>query len=213
MSAVPQYSQFKNSSIPSILLVTSDGIAQSWIDYDDYAIYKANDKIIWSLGKNIYTLHGGFSSITNAQSTLEVDSIIAIRNESGKRRRMKNPTLNNIALFNRDGNQCAYCGNYYSRNKLTRDHVIPVSKGGKDIWTNVVTACFTCNQLKADSTLQQCGMELLYYPYEPSYYENLILQNRKINKAQYEYLIVGVSKHSRIHQEYEKLLNDNDQKI
>jgi hypothetical protein len=41
-------------------------------------------------------------------------------------------------------------------------------------------------------------MELLYLPYVPSHFENMILQNRNILADQMEYLIAGVPKHSRI---------------
>jgi len=41
-------------------------------------------------------------------------------------------------------------------------------------------------------------MELLYIPYVPNHFENLILQNRNILGCQMEYLLSGVPKHSRI---------------
>jgi 5-methylcytosine-specific restriction endonuclease McrA len=43
---------------------------------------------------------------------------------------------------------CAYCGCKFE--KLTRDHVIPVSRGGPDSCTNVVPACHACNSSKKD---------------------------------------------------------------
>lgn len=43
---------------------------------------------------------------------------------------------------------CAYCGKVPER--LTMDHVIPASKGGQHIASNVVPACFSCNQSKGD---------------------------------------------------------------
>jgi len=41
-------------------------------------------------------------------------------------------------------------------------------------------------------------MELLYAPYAPNHYENMILQHRTILADQMEYLLAGVPKHSRI---------------
>jgi len=55
-----------------------------------------------------------------------------------------------------------------------------------------------CNQKKGCKTLKEAHMELLYVPYEPNHFENLILQNRNILADQMEYLISGVPKHSRI---------------
>jgi 5-methylcytosine-specific restriction endonuclease McrA len=40
------------------------------------------------------------------------------------------------------------------------DHVIPQSKGGKDAWDNLVTACRPCNHAKADLTLEEYGKEI-----------------------------------------------------
>jgi 5-methylcytosine-specific restriction endonuclease McrA len=45
-------------------------------------------------------------------------------------------------------NRCAYC--LRSSVKLTRDHFIPKSKGGKNIARNIVAACEKCNKEKAD---------------------------------------------------------------
>lgn len=50
---------------------------------------------------------------------------------------------------------CAYCGQYVPREKMTRDHVVPMSKGGATILANLVCACETCNQLKADMMLEE----------------------------------------------------------
>lgn len=59
-------------------------------------------------------------------------------------------TLNNTNLFLRDNYTCVYCHEEFTHGYLTRDHVYPKSKGGKDIWPNVVTACQRCNHMKAD---------------------------------------------------------------
>ena len=41
-------------------------------------------------------------------------------------------------------------------------------------------------------------MKLLYVPYEPNHYENMILSNRNILTDQMEYLMSGVPKNSRV---------------
>jgi 5-methylcytosine-specific restriction endonuclease McrA len=77
----------------------------------------------------------------------------------------KGVLLNRANLFRRDRGQCQYCG---STKQLTIDHVIPRSKGGKTIWTNLVTACNRCNVFKGDKTLEQVGMLLRTEPFVPS---------------------------------------------
>jgi hypothetical protein len=65
------------------------------------------------------------------------------------------PTRENI--YKRDNYECVYCG---SNKNLTLDHVIPQSKGGKDGWDNLVTACRLCNSEKADLTLEEYGKQI-----------------------------------------------------
>src|SRR5512143_1440387 len=52
--------------------------------------------------------------------------------------------VTNTFLFARDGYRCQYCGKHRTllrgREFLTRDHIVPVSKGGDNTWENVVTA-------------------------------------------------------------------------
>ena len=68
-------------------------------------------------------------------------------------------------LFLRDRYTCQYCGRLRKdldeKEYLTRDHIIPVARGGKDSWTNVVTACKKCNNIKADYLLSE--LEDIYY--------------------------------------------------
>ena len=107
--------------------------------------------------------------------------------------------LTNKALFRRDRNVCAYCGDQFTIAKLTRDHIHPTSKGGKDVWKNVVTSCGSCNKRKSDHLIEQVNMELIYVPYEPNRAEYLILQNRKILGDQMDFLMKQVPAHSRLH--------------
>jgi hypothetical protein len=55
-----------------------------------------------------------------------------------------------FVILNRDGFCCFYCGASAPNDgaKLHVDHVIPRSRGGKDIASNLVTSCSTCNQQK-----------------------------------------------------------------
>jgi 5-methylcytosine-specific restriction endonuclease McrA len=99
------------------------------------------------------------------------------------------PALNNNALFARDRFLCMYCGQGFHKPQLTRDHVMPVSKGGRDVWENVVSACLPCNVRKGGRTPQQAHMPLLAVPYRPSWVEHLILTNRNILSDQMDFLV------------------------
>jgi endogenous inhibitor of DNA gyrase (YacG/DUF329 family) len=71
-------------------------------------------------------------------------------------------------LYERDGGICHICGKktdwddyrlnangafIAGRHYPTRDHVVPVSKGGPHTWDNVKLACFSCNSRKGDSII------------------------------------------------------------
>lgn len=72
-------------------------------------------------------------------------------------------------VFLRDDFQCQYCGENFPEKKLTIDHIVPVSKGGRHEWQNVVAACSKCNNKKADKTLDQCKLKLLKNPARPQW--------------------------------------------
>ena len=94
---------------------------------------------------------------------VEVNSIIATighTHNPGNLRHDYIPPLNNQTLFKRDAHLCLYCGMRFPSNQLSRDHIRPLSQGGRDTWTNVVTACRRCNNLKASKTPEQAGLQL-----------------------------------------------------
>jgi hypothetical protein len=80
-----------------------------------------------------------------------------------------------------------------------RDHVLPISKGGRDTWQNVVTACWHCNVRKGNRTPAQASMPLLAVPYRPSWVEHLILSNRNILADQMEFLVNHLPRDRRPH--------------
>jgi hypothetical protein len=69
--------------------------------------------------------------------------------------------------YQRDGNRCQYCGEKYEISQLNLDHVIPVSRGGKTCWDNVVCSCIKCNTKKGNRTLEEAGMKLIRQPKKP----------------------------------------------
>lgn len=67
----------------------------------------------------------------------------------------------------RDQNQCQYCANNFSAEKLTLDHVTPKSRGGQNTWENLVAACKKCNQRKGNRTPSEARMFPLRKPLKP----------------------------------------------
>lgn len=169
-----------------------------WVLIEEAITYHARRMVAWSLGDVVCTYHGGISQLTGRQSQISTTSIIAIRGFGFARDHME-PHLCNSALFSRDRHLCAYCGGQYHERDLSRDHIVPLFRGGRDRWMNVVTACRVCNMRKGGRCPEESKMTLLYAPYVPNRYEHMILQNRKILHDQMEYLLAKVPPHSRLH--------------
>ena len=72
-------------------------------------------------------------------------------------------------IFYRDNYTCQYCHNAYPPHKLTYDHIVPRSQGGKTTWTNIVTACIRCNLRKGSKPLHDVNFRLLKNPEEPKW--------------------------------------------
>ena len=186
---------------PLILTLDTHGVPHRWITWQHACYYYAKNQVAWTLGEHAFTVHGGLNRMTGVRSEITASSIIAVK---GKAMAMKSfnqvPPLNNRELFHRDRQICAYCGTMLAISKLTRDHVKPFSRGGRDTWMNVVTACRACNEKKSDRTPELSGMELLYLPYVPNRAEYLILTNRRILVDQMDFLSQHVPAQSRLHQ-------------
>ena len=182
----------------TVLALDISGIPRQWITRDKAITYHATDSVAWSLGDVLATYHGGMNR-NGAKSVIETPSIIAIKGHGFNPSKHAMVALSNKTLFGRDRNTCAYCGRHFANfANLSRDHIMPKSRGGQNTWMNVVTACRPCNSDKSDQTLKESKMALLYVPYAPNHFENLLLQNRNILADQMEYLMTGVPKHSRL---------------
>ena len=185
---------------PLILRLDIAGRPQRWIPWQDAVILDAREMIAWTAGERTFTFHGGFNRLRGCRSRITVNSIIAVRGYSrnaGDERLV--PPLSNRELFLRDGHLCMYCGRELPGYLLTRDHLIPLSRGGADCWSNVVTACRGCNHAKGSRTPDEAGMALLAVPYVPNRAEYLVLSNRRILADQMEFLKKRFRRSSRLH--------------
>jgi len=76
----------------------------------------------------------------------------------------RTPGWTKRGVLKRDAHLCAYCG----ERAATVDHILPISRGGRNTWTNTVAACHTCNARKANRTPSEAGMPLRLKAYAPS---------------------------------------------
>ena len=87
-----------------------------------------------------------------------------------------NIKYNKRNVYLRDNYICQYCGKKPQLKDLTIDHVVPKTKGGQSVWTNIVACCSKCNLRKGDKTPKQAGMSLLALPKKPYYYPYLLIK-------------------------------------
>ena len=78
------------------------------------------------------------------------------------RRVRNNNIINNLTLqewldiLEEYNYRCAYCGCEFDEDTLpTKDHVIPISKGGHNTKENVVPACQSCNSRKNNKIISE----------------------------------------------------------
>lgn len=163
---------------PLILRLNAAGQPIEWLEWQQAVCLYARELVVWSLGDVVRRVAGGHSRFTGQQSVMELPSIIACGGERLARPRMSYP-LSNPTLFARDGFICMYCASHFPASQLTRDHIVPLSRGGRDRWENVVAACRRCNQHKANHLLEEISMELVALPYRPNNAEYLALLNSR----------------------------------
>ena len=180
-----------------VLSLDATGRILDWISWQEATCLYVRGVVAWTLGEPCLVVHGGHNRLLDSQSRLELHPIVASTGQCRGRAVDPAPALTNTALFARDRHLCLYCGTHYSRGELTRDHVLPVSRGGRDEWENVVCACLHCNVRKGSRTPQQADMPLLAVPFRPSWVEHLILSNRNILADQMQFLVGHLPKHRR----------------
>ncbi len=99
--------------------------------------------------------------------------------------------VTNTFLFARDRYRCQYCGRsadqFRERECLTRDHLVPFSRGGTNDWSNVTTPCSTCNTRKGDRLPEECGMHPRTSPHEP-HFVHLAWAVRRLTPTQTKYI-------------------------
>lgn len=184
--------------VPRILRLDLSGAPLDWVSWQEAVCLYARDIVVWTVGDPVLRIRGGKSRLENCQSHMDIHSIIACDGRVMPKDQII-PPLTNKALFGRDRNICLYCGKDFSDADLTRDHVVPVSRGGHDGWDNVVAACRRCNHYKGSRLLEECSMELLALPYVPNFAEYLALINSgRILGDQMDFLKKSFNPHSRL---------------
>ncbi len=178
----------------TVLTLDQSGRPNHWATWEEAVLLKVKGLVAWHLGEE-FEIRGGVSRVTGERTILVVPTIIAVKGQRHARR----VPLTNETLFQRDENICCYCGRKFSRKHLTREHVIPVSRGGATSWLNCATCCKDCNNKKQNFLPEEVDMPLLYVPYEPDVSEALLLEGRHIIADQMQFLKACLPKSSKLH--------------
>ncbi len=184
--------------VPKILRIDLSGQPLEWVSWQDAVCLYARELVVWTVGEPLLRVRGGLSRCDGSPSSMDIHSIVACNGRVIPKGHLT-PPLTNKALFGRDRELCLYCGKAYPAVDLTRDHVVPVSRGGVGAWHNVVAACRRCNHFKGSRLLEECGMELRALPYVPNFSEYLALINSgRILGDQMEFLRKSFGSDSRL---------------
>jgi hypothetical protein len=177
-------------SVMPILALDLAGNPSRWLNQEKAVHLIITDRVLAPLGQESWIIRGGINALTGLQSSVEVSSILLTRSKVQPHLWAESyePPLTNRALFARDGYLCLYCGKSFPSRELTRDHVIPRSRGGSDSWSNVVSCCHRCNHLKGARSPDEWGVDLLAVPYAPCYAEHLMLRGKNILADQAAFL-------------------------
>ena len=111
-----------------VLKLSAQGLPQSWISLEEAVLHYAADEVRWEMGARVATFHGGHNAITGNQSIITINSIIGTKGVPKINPFELKPGLTNGKLFVRDRNVCAYCGQHFDEEDLTREHIIPFAQ-------------------------------------------------------------------------------------
>mgnify|MGYP001553798563 CR=1 FL=1 len=77
------------------------------------------------------------------------------------------PKLNAKAIKERDGYVCQYTGRKLRPDEANLDHVVPLDRGGKSTWANLVCSDARVNSLKGNRLPHEAGLRLIRKPLAP----------------------------------------------
>lgn len=182
-----------------VLQLDIQGTPQSWISPEDAALHYATGSVVWEEGAApLVVLRGGWNVVSNRQSLLTIQPIIALRGWPRRNLFDVVPSVTKAKLLRRDRHTCAYCGLVFKDTDLQAEHITPESKGGPYSWMNLVSACRWCNAKKSNRSPEEAGMPLVYLPYVPNRYEDFLLAGRNVRADVHDWLAARLPKSSRL---------------
>ncbi len=131
--------------------------------YEPLSVVSLKRAVVLVLAQKASVVEQGDGVLHSERLALPVPSVVRLSHYVRVPYRHGVP-LTRRGVFERDDHRCVYCGG----RPQTLDHVVPRSRGGQHMWTNVVTACQRCNHRKADRLLSELGWSLATPPRAPA---------------------------------------------
>ena len=113
--------------------------------------------------------------IRGVSVTFKLPSVMRLLNVVKLRATHRSVKFSRINIFTRDKYTCQYCSKKFKTEELTFDHVVPIARGGKKTWENIVTACWRCNNKKSGRTPMEAHMRLRRKPEKPRWNPTLTI--------------------------------------
>ena len=104
----------------------------------------------------------GDNAVRTARGAIRVPTVIVAVNYA--RVPKKRPKLCAKTIRERDGNRCQYTGKLLHPDEGSLDHVLPISRGGRDEWENLVWSDKAVNARKGNRLPHEAGLKLLHAP-------------------------------------------------
>jgi 5-methylcytosine-specific restriction endonuclease McrA len=121
---------------------------------------------LWCQGKvEIVAVHD--REIRAVSFSFKLPSVIRLLRYVRIKKRFDYVPFSRANIYARDAYTCQYCAQSHPTPELTFDHVVPVSRGGRKDWENIVTCCVSCNRKKGGRTPEEARMRLVRTPRRP----------------------------------------------
>ncbi len=117
----------------------------------------------------------GYECLATKNGKVRIPTVIIAKNYDKLVLKPSKPTQK--AIFRRDQYLCGYSGKQLTNKTASVDHIIPLSRGGKHTWENVITCDRDVNSKKGNKTPQEAGLTLKIQPIRPPNYVPAFLDN------------------------------------
>ena len=147
--------------------VNARGVLLLNVGYQPIASITIRDAVDLMMRGVVDSVDGIAARLQTPSIVFEVPSILRLRYYvSVPQRKVR---WSRRGILKRDNYTCIYCGKSKELHKseFTVDHILPISQGGKDTWSNTACSCWKCNNRKANRTPHQAGMKMLWEPKRP----------------------------------------------